>query len=77
VVIIDLPPGVPACWSVGGVSISGEKAASEAAPGGSEGRAFSTVVDGVAVVVDPGPLVPPATERAPLFFFRRLAIKLS
>jgi hypothetical protein len=74
--MIDLPPGVPAWWSVGGVSISGENADSEAAPGGSEGRAFSTVVDGVAVV-DPGPLVPPVTERAPLFFFRRLAIKLS
>ena len=62
--------------SVGGVSVSGEKAASEAAPGGSEGRAFSAGVDDV-VVVEPGPLVPPVTDRAPLFFFRRLAIKLS
>ena len=76
-VVIDLPHGVPAWWSVGGVSASGEKAASEAAPGGSEGRAFSTVVDDVAAVVDPGPFVPPVTDRAPLFFFRRLAIKLS
>ena len=45
----DRPPGVPEYWSTGGVSPSGEKALSVAAPGGSEGRAFSTVVD---VVVD-------------------------
>mgnify|MGYP007107151607 CR=1 FL=1 len=56
------------------VSPSGEKALSVAAPGGSEGRAFSTVVD---VVVDPGPLVPPVTDLVPFAFFRRLAIKLS
>lgn len=70
----DRPPGVPEYWSTGGVSPSGEKALSVAAPGGSEGRAFSTVVD---IVVDPGPLVPPVTDRAPFAFFRRLAIKLS
>lgn len=70
----DRPPGVPEYWSTGGVSPSGEKALSVAAPGGSEGRAFSTVVD---VVVDPGPLVPPVADLVPFAFFRRLAIKLS
>lgn len=67
----DRPPGVPEYCSVGGVSISGEKALSVAAPGGREGKAFSTVV------VEPGPLVPPVTDLVPFAFFRRLAIRLS
>lgn len=70
----DRPPGVPEYCSAGGVSSSGEKALSVAAPGGREGRAFSTCVD---VVVEPGPLVPPVTDRVPFAFFLRLAIKLS
>lgn len=64
-----LPLGVLACCSAGGVSRSGEKALSVAAPGGNEGRAFSTVV--------PGALLPPVTFRVPFAFFRRRAIKLS
>jgi hypothetical protein len=70
----DRPPGVPEYCSAGGVSTSGEKALSVAAPGGSEGRAFSTVVD---VDEAPGPFDPPVTDRVPFAFFLRLAIKLS
>lgn len=65
------PLGVAENCSAGGVSSSGEKALSVAAPGGSEGRAFSTVV------VDPGPLVPLVADFVPFAFFRRRAIRLS
>lgn len=57
--------------SEGGVSISGENALVGSAPGGRDGKAFSTVVlDGLAEDAFEG--------RGPaLAFFRRLAIRLS
>jgi hypothetical protein len=56
-------------YTSGGVSISGEKALEDAAPGGNEGNAFSTVVE---------PFAPGCACRGALFaFFLRRAMRLS
>ncbi len=64
----DLVLAVPLNTSDGGVSISGEKAGSGAAPGGNEGSAFSTAAV--------GPFEPAVACRgAALAFFLRRAIR--